>query len=102
MKIDETKLVVEDVDDQLPKKNGKKSDTKMNFLEDQFKERSFLVKIIGGLALFVVAIFMVIFAVQLLRGTSVDDSLKVFKEMFGIGAPIITLVLGYYFGSNKK
>lgn len=100
MQIDETKISIEDAD--LPRKKAKKKESKNNFIENQSKERSYLVKLLGGLGVFVVVVFVLIFAVKLLRGDSIEDSLEVFNVFQNVAVPIIMLVLGYYFGSKDK
>lgn len=106
MRVDEKKLKVTGVDEQLKVTkskavaNNKKADSVT--IVDQYKERSLLVKALVGTGIFVIFVFTVIFAIQLLNGDpNVDKTLEVFKAISSMASPFVTLVLGYYFGMKN-
>jgi hypothetical protein len=103
--VDKSKIKVVDVDDELNKAtSATKSTVKRESvtIEDQFRERTLIVKAFVFLMVFVVAVFVVIFAYQLLTDGDVSKTMDVFQKLAAIASPIVTLVLGYYFGSKAK
>ncbi|AGA60102.1 hypothetical protein Theco_4105 (plasmid) [Thermobacillus composti KWC4] len=102
MRVDETKIQVVDVEEQLSNRKGDAKTNEPVTIVDQTKERSLLVKALVFLVVFVVTVFTLIFAFQLLKEGSVDKTLEVFKALAAIASPIATLVLGYYFGRQSS
>ncbi|WP_059040635.1 hypothetical protein [Paenibacillus rubinfantis] len=103
MRVDEKQLKVTGVEEQLKvtksRKGAASKKAESVTIVDQYKERGLLVKALVGTGIFVIVVFTVIFAIQLLSGDqNVDKTLEVFKAISSMASPFVTLVLGYYFG----